>query len=71
MTTIPMFESLEALCIIGPESPFAASLSSLTYLQTKKRSDVPSINFITVGERGLVRIWSADRYLIISLKFLI
>lgn len=63
MTTIPMFESLEAVCIIGPESPFSASLSSLTYPQTKKRSDVPSINFITVGERGLVRIWSADRAL--------
>ncbi|KAG5585072.1 hypothetical protein H5410_045506 [Solanum commersonii] len=27
----------------------------------KKRSDVPSINFITVGERGLLRIWSSDR----------
>lgn len=63
MTTIPMFESLEAVCIIGPESPFAASLASSTYPQTKKRSDVPSINFITVGERGLVRIWSADRAL--------
>lgn len=63
MTTIPMFESLEAVCIIGPESPFAASLSSSTYPQTKKRSDVPAINFTTVGERGLVRIWSADRAL--------
>ncbi|XP_060204098.1 protein TORMOZ EMBRYO DEFECTIVE [Lycium barbarum] len=63
MTTIPMFESLEAVCIIGPESPFAASLASSTNPQTKKRSDVPSINFITVGERGLVRIWSADRAL--------
>ncbi|XP_016511982.2 protein TORMOZ EMBRYO DEFECTIVE [Nicotiana tabacum] len=63
MTTIPMFESLEALCIIGPESPFAACLASLTYPQTKKRNDVPSINFITVGERGLVRIWSSDRAL--------
>ncbi|MCD7457072.1 hypothetical protein HAX54_034058 [Datura stramonium] len=63
MTTIPMFESVEAVCIIGPESSFAASLASSTYPQTKKRSDVPSINFITVGERGLVRIWSADRAL--------
>ncbi|KAK4351097.1 hypothetical protein RND71_030410 [Anisodus tanguticus] len=63
MTTIPMFESLEAVCIIGPESPFAASLASSTNPQTKKRSDVPAINFITVGERGLVRIWSADRAL--------
>ncbi|XP_059297908.1 protein TORMOZ EMBRYO DEFECTIVE-like, partial [Lycium ferocissimum] len=63
LTTIPTLESVETVCIIGSESPFAACLASSKHPQAKKRSDVPSINFITVGERGLVRIWSSDRAL--------
>ncbi|KAH0737203.1 hypothetical protein KY290_035908 [Solanum tuberosum] len=63
LTTIPTLESVETVCIIGSESPFSACLASSKHPQAKKRSDVPSINFITVGERGLVRIWSSDRAL--------
>lgn len=63
LTTIPTLESVETVCIIGPESPFAACLASSKHPQAEKRSDVPSINFITVGERGLVQIWSSDRAL--------
>ncbi|XP_059305449.1 protein TORMOZ EMBRYO DEFECTIVE-like isoform X1 [Lycium ferocissimum] len=63
LTTIPTLESVETVCIIGSESPFAACLASSKHPQAKKSSDVPSINFITVGERGLVRIWSSDRAL--------
>ncbi|KAH0640950.1 hypothetical protein KY285_037536 [Solanum tuberosum] len=49
LTTIPTLESVETVCIIGSEFPFSACLSSSKHPQAKKRSDVPSINFITVG----------------------
>ncbi|CAH9146703.1 unnamed protein product [Cuscuta epithymum] len=64
MITIPTFEALEAVCLIGPDSPFNACFASSAH-PVKKRSGVPSINFVTVGERGVVRIWNSDRGLCI------
>lgn len=63
MITIPTFEAVEAVCIIGSDSRFNACIASSSDQHGKKRNDIPSINFITVGERGVVRIWKSDRYL--------
>ncbi|XP_019186859.1 PREDICTED: transducin beta-like protein 3 [Ipomoea nil] len=65
MITIPIFEAVEAVCIIGSDSRFNACIASSSDQHGKKRNDIPSINFITVGERGVVRIWKSDRALCI------
>lgn len=59
--TVPTYESLEAVCVISKGSPFASCLASLSQRFSKKRNDLPQVHFITVGERGIVRIWSSDR----------
>ncbi|RAL38806.1 unnamed protein product [Cuscuta campestris] len=65
LTTIPTSEALEAVCIIRPDSPFNVCFASSTDQHAKKRSDIPSLHFITVGERGVVRIWNSNRALCI------
>uniref|UniRef100_A0A0R0JZQ4 U3 small nucleolar RNA-associated protein 13 C-terminal domain-containing protein n=1 Tax=Glycine max TaxID=3847 RepID=A0A0R0JZQ4_SOYBN len=48
----------EAVCVLGSGSPFASSLDS--YQQNLKKRDGSQIfYFITVGERGIVRIWNS------------
>ncbi|KZV38388.1 transducin beta-like protein 3 [Dorcoceras hygrometricum] len=56
-TTVPTYEAVEAVCIIDSASPFASCLSSSVKEHGKNFSHVP---FITVGERGIVRIWNSD-----------
>lgn len=58
--TVPTYESLEAVCMISKRSSFASCLDSLSQRFAKKRNDLPQVHFITVGERGVVRIWSSD-----------
>ncbi|QCD81068.1 transducin beta-like protein 3 isoform X2 [Vigna unguiculata] len=56
--TVITNEAVEAVCVIGSSSPFASSLHS--YKQdAKKRSGSKAFYFITVGERGIVRIWNS------------
>ncbi|KAM7273147.1 hypothetical protein ACFE04_027811 [Oxalis oulophora] len=55
--TVATFEVLEALCVVHSGTRFAALVSSC--LSGKKRSG-SSINFVTVGERGIIRIWDSD-----------
>ncbi|KAG5584233.1 hypothetical protein H5410_044667 [Solanum commersonii] len=62
MFFIDLSVSLTLYLAVG-EAPFSACLASSKHPQAKKRSDVPSVNFITVGERGLLQIWSSDRAL--------
>lgn len=57
--TIPTYEALEAVCAIGSKSSFAKCLASLLQKRAKKKSG-PPLQFITVGERGVVRIWNSD-----------
>ncbi|KAL8538390.1 hypothetical protein ACS0TY_000402 [Phlomoides rotata] len=58
-TTVPTYEALEAVCTFHSASPFALCLSSFIQKQGKKISS-SSIQFLTVGERGIVRIWNSD-----------
>lgn len=57
-TTIPTYEVLEAICVIKSGTAFYDSLS----LQRPKKSKnaMQEISFITVGERGIVRIWNSE-----------
>ncbi|KAL7145954.1 hypothetical protein ABFS83_06G008900 [Erythranthe nasuta] len=58
-TTVPTYEALEAVCALDSASPFALCLSSFAQKHGKK-STSSSIQFITVGERGIVRIWNSN-----------
>jgi U3 small nucleolar RNA-associated protein 13 len=55
-SSIPIYEAVEEVCVISPTSPFASVLVSCT---KKKKTDSPVIHFVTVGERGVVRIWDS------------
>lgn len=66
-TTVPTYEALEAVCTFDAASPFASCLSSFCQKNGKKISS-SSVQFLTVGERGVVRIWSSDGYVICSSK---
>ncbi|GFQ03363.1 transducin beta-like protein 3 [Phtheirospermum japonicum] len=58
-TTVPTYEALEAVCALDSASPFVSCLSSIIQKKGKKINS-SSIQFITVGERGIVRIWNSD-----------
>lgn len=64
-TTVPTYEALEAVCTFDAASPFASCLSSYAQKNGKKISP-SSVQFLTVGERGIVRIWNSDGYVILS-----
>ncbi|KAK7389072.1 hypothetical protein VNO78_23904 [Psophocarpus tetragonolobus] len=56
--TVITNEAVEAVCVIGASSPFASSLA-LYQQKAKKRDGSQTLYFITVGERGIVRIWDS------------
>lgn len=59
--TVPTYEVLEGICVIHSKSPFASSLDSYKPQKgRKKKSEAAAIYFITVGERGIVRIWNSE-----------
>ncbi|KAL6520696.1 hypothetical protein OROMI_032256 [Orobanche minor] len=58
--TVPTYEALESLCAFGSASPFVSCLSSFTQKNGKETTNSPSIQFVTVGECGVVRIWNSD-----------
>lgn len=58
-SSVLVYEAVEAVCVIGSLSPFASCLASSIQQREKKRSG-PGIYFITVGERGIVRIWDSN-----------
>lgn len=59
--TVPTYEVVEAVCIIHPETLFYSFLSSFNHETKKIKSSLLDTCFITVGERGTVRIWSSAR----------
>lgn len=59
--TVPTYEMVEAVCAIPPGSAFDSFLSSYNQQTIKKKCRSLEIHFITVGERGIVRMWNADR----------
>lgn len=58
--TIPTFEVVEAVCIIHSGTLLSSFLNSYKKSTKKKRSGSLETYFITVGERGVVRIWNSD-----------
>ncbi|KAJ0039122.1 hypothetical protein Pint_22236 [Pistacia integerrima] len=58
--TVPTFEVVEAACIIHSGTLFSSFLDSYNKTTKKKRSGSLEIYFITVGERGVVRVWNSD-----------
>ncbi|XP_062147393.1 protein TORMOZ EMBRYO DEFECTIVE [Alnus glutinosa] len=58
--TVLAYEVLEAVCVIRSGSPFASLVASFYERSGKKTSGSSAIHFITVGERGIVRIWNSE-----------
>ncbi|PSS04567.1 Transducin beta-like protein [Actinidia chinensis var. chinensis] len=57
--TVPTYEVLEAVCVI-PSSSSLSSCLGFYKQQHRKKSSSQAIYFITVGERGTVRLWNSD-----------
>ncbi|KAH7855131.1 hypothetical protein Vadar_021569 [Vaccinium darrowii] len=55
--TVPTYEGLEAVCAIPSSSSLASCLDKH---QHRMKSSSPTIYFITVGERGIVRLWNSE-----------
>ncbi|WOG96997.1 hypothetical protein DCAR_0416336 [Daucus carota subsp. sativus] len=58
-SSVVVHESVEAICVIHSSSPFALCLASYVQVLEKQRKG-KGIQFITVGERGIVRIWDSN-----------
>ncbi|KAM6586439.1 hypothetical protein CsatA_009044 [Cannabis sativa] len=54
--TVLTYEAVEAVCVIHSSTPFVPCLE-----QSGKKSGSQGIYFVTVGERGIVRIWNSER----------
>uniref|UniRef100_A0A2P2JNJ1 Uncharacterized protein MANES_09G127900 n=1 Tax=Rhizophora mucronata TaxID=61149 RepID=A0A2P2JNJ1_RHIMU len=59
--TVPTYEVLETLCVIHSGSQLAPMMSSHDKHNGKSRIGSSAICFITVGERGIVRVWNSER----------
>ncbi|KAJ7554558.1 hypothetical protein O6H91_06G145300 [Diphasiastrum complanatum] len=61
--TVPVFEAVEAVCIVpdGWLAPGSQNFNEEKFLSKKqKKTSGSSLRFFTVGERGLIRAWLAD-----------
>ncbi|KAL9382119.1 hypothetical protein Peur_025154 [Populus x canadensis] len=59
--TVPTYEVLEGLCVVKSGTELASFLGSCNLQSGKRRDRSSSIYFITVGERGIVRMWDSER----------
>ncbi|KAH8480719.1 hypothetical protein H0E87_030823 [Populus deltoides] len=59
--TTPTYEVLEGLCVVKSGTELASFLGSCNLQSGKRRDRSSSIYFITVGERGVVRMWDSER----------
>lgn len=59
-TTVPTYEAVEAVCVINYGTRFASYMGSSSKKSGKKSSGLTSVHFITVGDRGIVRIWNSE-----------
>ncbi|KAK7265683.1 hypothetical protein RJT34_33306 [Clitoria ternatea] len=57
--TVITNEAVEAICVIRAGSPLASSLDSYRK-NAKKQASSQMLYFVTVGERGIVRLWSSE-----------
>lgn len=61
--TVPTYEMVEAICIIQSDSSLSTCLGSKkSQIGKSKSNGSPRVHFLTVGERGVVRIWSSEGY---------
>lgn len=58
--TVMTYEILEAVCVIHSGTLFASCLS-LSNQHEGKKGGSQETYFVTVGERGVVRVWSSER----------
>ncbi|XP_031502912.1 protein TORMOZ EMBRYO DEFECTIVE [Nymphaea colorata] len=58
--TITTYEVVEAICVIPSESVFATTLGKIRPKVKGKKNSSPPIHFLTVGDRGIVRLWSSE-----------
>ncbi|KAG8647939.1 transducin beta-like protein 3 isoform X2 [Manihot esculenta] len=58
--TIPTYEVMEALCVIDSGTQISSFLDSYGQQIGKGRNGSSAIYFVTVGERGIVRIWNSE-----------
>ncbi|XP_020084753.1 transducin beta-like protein 3 [Ananas comosus] len=59
--TVPTYEMVEAICIIQSDSNLSTCLGSKKSQIGKSKSNGSlRVHFLTVGERGVVRIWSSE-----------
>lgn len=59
-TTVATYEVLEAVTTVSTGTPFASFVASLDQKSKKKKTASQETYFITVGERGVVRIWKSE-----------
>ncbi|KAJ4912191.1 Transducin family protein / WD-40 repeat family protein [Raphanus sativus] len=59
-TTVATYEVLEAVTTVSSGSPFASFVASLDQKSKKKKTPSQETYFITLGERGVVRIWKSE-----------
>ncbi|MCL7035917.1 hypothetical protein MKW94_024153 [Papaver nudicaule] len=58
--TVPTYEMVETVCVIHPGTHFYSSLGLNGTSSAKKKKSSPPVIFLTVGERGVVRIWNSE-----------
>ncbi|KAI3940507.1 hypothetical protein MKW98_024914 [Papaver atlanticum] len=58
--TVPTYEMVETVCVIHPGTHFYSSLGLNETSTAKKKKSSPPVFFLTVGERGVVRIWNSE-----------
>lgn len=59
LKTVTTYEVLEAVCVI-PSGTLLSSRLGSSKQQKGKKSKLPAICFITVGDRGIVRVWNSE-----------
>lgn len=65
--TVPTYETIEDVRVIYPGTRLASYVQTIESKRNKRKDGTPAaIWFLTVGERGIVRIWSSERYLACS-----
>lgn len=58
-TTVASYEVLEAVTTVSSGTPFASFVASLDQ-KSKKKTASQATYFVTVGERGVVRVWKSE-----------
>ncbi|KAI5069023.1 hypothetical protein GOP47_0015324 [Adiantum capillus-veneris] len=58
-TTVPVYEPIEAVCIV-PDGSELLQVCNKKKLEEAKVSGAVPVWFLTVGERGIIRIWLAE-----------